>query len=113
MTKQEMINILKTIDIEELDLKPRAYNCLKNNNINTLYDLICLKIKDIKNIRNLGEKSLNEIVYKVHYLGLQFNGEEEVQLKLDNLIKFVNTIKKYETILKNRQQKYKTKTLKR
>lgn len=113
MTKQEITNIIKTIDIEELDFKPRVYNCLKANNINTLYDLTSSSLKDIKNIRNLGEKSLAEIIYKVHYLGLQFIDEEPLELKSDNLIKFINTIKKYEDMLKNRQQKYKSKTLKR
>lgn len=62
--------------IEELDFSPRSYNCLKRAGINTVDDL-CSKTKpELKKVRNLGEKSLEEILAKI--------GDLELELKRDD-----------------------------
>lgn len=62
--------------IEDLDFSFRTYNCLKRAYKNTLEDLIECEDVDLMKIRNLGRKSLKEIVDKVHSLGFRLKDEE-------------------------------------
>ena len=55
--------------IEELDLSVRSFNCLKRAGINTVEDLINKSEDDMMKVRNLGRKSLEEVVYKLNSLG--------------------------------------------
>ncbi len=63
--------------IEELDLSVRAYNCLKRAGINTVEDLINKTEDDMIKVRNLGRKSLDEVIGKLSALGLALRREEE------------------------------------
>lgn len=63
--------------IEELDLSVRAYNCLKRAGINTVEDLINRTEEDMIKVRNLGRKSLEEVIGKLHALGLSLSREED------------------------------------
>lgn len=63
--------------IEELDLSVRAYNCLKRAAINTVEDLINRTEEDMIKVRNLGRKSLDEVISKLDALGLSLRKEEE------------------------------------
>ena len=56
--------------IEELDLSVRSFNCLKRANINTVEDLISKTEDDMIKVRNLGRKSLEEVVHKLAMMGL-------------------------------------------
>ncbi len=57
--------------IEELDLSVRSYNCLKRAGINTVEDLINKTEDEMMKVRNLGRKSLEEVVQKLEALGLR------------------------------------------
>lgn len=59
--------------IQELELSVRSYNSLKRAGVNTVGDLIKLTPEKLKDTRNLGQKSLDEIIQKVHDLNLNFN----------------------------------------
>ena len=63
--------------IEELDLSVRSFNCLKRANIDTVQDLINRTEEDMIKVRNLGKKSLEEVILKLKSLGLEFKKEEE------------------------------------
>ena len=63
--------------IEELDLSVRSFNCLKRAGINTVEDLISRTEDDMMKERNLGKKSLEEVIQKLHSLGLDLKKEEE------------------------------------
>ena len=63
--------------IEELDLSVRSYNCLKRAGINTVEDLINKSEEDMMKVRNLGRKSLEEVINKLNGLGLFLKKEEE------------------------------------
>jgi len=65
------------ITIEELDLSVRSFNCLKRANINTVGDLIQMSEEDMMKVRNLGRKSLEEVINKLNALGLTLKKEEE------------------------------------
>lgn len=56
--------------IDELDISTRAINCLKNNNIETLKDLITYSQKDLEKIKNFGKKSLTELIEALKKIGL-------------------------------------------
>ena len=58
--------------IEDLDFSVRAYNCLKRAGIHTMQDLIDKREVDVTKIRNLGKKSLKEVLDKVKDMGLKF-----------------------------------------
>jgi len=62
--------------IEDLDFSVRAYNCLKRANIYTVRDLIDRSEIDMTKIRNLGKKSLKEVIDKVKELELEFKKDE-------------------------------------
>ena len=63
--------------IEELDLSVRSFNCLKRAQINTVEDLINRTEEDMMKVRNLGRKSLDEVVAKLNSLGFDLRREEE------------------------------------
>ena len=63
--------------IEELDLSVRSFNCLKRAGINTVEDLINKTEEDMMKVRNLGRKSLEEVVWKLASLGFSLRKEEE------------------------------------
>jgi DNA-directed RNA polymerase subunit alpha len=63
--------------IEELDLSVRSYNCLKRAGINTVEDLISKTEDEMMKVRNLGRKSLEEVVQKLDALGLRLAMSEE------------------------------------
>ena len=63
--------------IEELDLSVRSFNCLKRAGINTVGDLINKSEEDMMKVRNLGKKSLEEVVFKLHSLGFDLNPEDD------------------------------------
>ena len=63
--------------IEELELSVRSFNCLKRAGISTVEDLANKTESDMMKVRNLGKKSLDEVVAKLHALGLDFASEEE------------------------------------
>lgn len=67
--------------IDELDISTRAINCLKNNNIETIKDLISYSEKDLEKIKNFGKKSLNELKQAIEKLGLSFAKSEEEEEK--------------------------------
>lgn len=56
--------------IDELDISTRAINCLKNNNVENLRDLIKYSEKDLEKIKNFGKKSLNELIESLKKIGL-------------------------------------------
>ena len=55
--------------IEELDLSVRSYNCLKRASINTVQELTAKTEDEMMKVRNLGKKSLEEVIHKLHELG--------------------------------------------
>lgn len=73
-TKKEKV---LEMTIEELDLSVRSYNCLKRAGINTVEDLINKTEEDMMKVRNLGRKSLEEVVQKMEALGLSLSPSED------------------------------------
>ena len=63
--------------IEDLELSVRSYNCLKRAGISTVQDLANKTEADMMKVRNLGKKSLDEVINKLHSLDLSFASEEE------------------------------------
>ena len=63
--------------IEELELSVRSYNCLKRAGITTVQDLANKSESDMMKVRNLGKKSLDEVINKLHSLDLEFAEEDE------------------------------------
>jgi len=63
--------------IEELDLSVRSFNCLKRAGINTVEDLTNKTEDDMMKVRNLGKKSLDEVINKLHSFGLDLRNEDE------------------------------------
>ncbi len=63
------------LTIDDLELSVRAYNCLKRAGINTLQDIINRSEDDMIKVRNLGRKSLDEVIEKIHSMGLKFIDE--------------------------------------
>ena len=66
------------MNIDELELSVRSYNCLKRANINTVEELISRTQDDMMKVRNLGRKSLDEVVAKLNELGLSFRANEDI-----------------------------------
>jgi len=73
-TKKEKV---LEMTIEELDLSVRSYNCLKRAGIKTVEDLISRTEEDMMKVRNLGRKSLEEVVNKLKALGLSLAPSED------------------------------------
>ncbi len=65
------------MSIDELELSVRSYNCLKRAGINTVEELTNKTSEDMMKVRNLGRKSLEEVLAKLKELGLQFNAIDE------------------------------------
>ena len=63
--------------IEELDLSVRSFNCLKRAGINTVEDLINKTEDDMMKVRNLGRKSLEEVIGKLNALGFSLQSDDE------------------------------------
>ena len=74
MQEKQVDTITKTLEtpIEEVEFSVRAYNCLKRAGIHTIQDLVNKKEIEVTKIRNLGKKSLKEVLDKVADLGLEF-----------------------------------------
>ncbi len=73
-TKKEKV---MEMTIEELDLSVRSYNCLKRAGVNTVEDLAGKTEEDMMRVRNLGKKSLEEVLNKMESLGLNLRKEED------------------------------------
>ena len=65
------------MSIEDLELSVRSFNCLKRAGISTVEDLTNRSENDMMKVRNLGKKSLDEVIAKLHSLGLNFAEEDE------------------------------------
>jgi len=63
--------------IEELDMSVRSFNCLKRAGIDTVEDLVNKTEDDMIKVRNLGKKSLEEVIQKLHSLGLSLKKDED------------------------------------
>ena len=74
MQEKKVDTITKKLEtpIEEVEFSVRAYNCLKRAGIHTIQDLVDKKEVEVTKIRNLGKKSLKEVIDKVAELGLKF-----------------------------------------
>lgn len=70
-------NKVLEMTIEELDLSVRSFNCLKRANINTVEDLISKTEDEMMKVRNLGRKSLEEVVNKLAMMGLSLANDSE------------------------------------
>ena len=79
MVEKEETQKIRVLEmtIEELDLSVRSYNCLKRAGINTVEDLTNKTEEDMMKVRNLGRKSLEEVLQKLQLLGLQLAPTEE------------------------------------
>lgn len=66
-----------SMSIDDMDLSVRSYNCLKRAGINTVEDLIKKSKEDMIKVRNMGSKSIDEVVKKLAELGLQLRSDEE------------------------------------
>ena len=75
--EEEQKDKILEMTIEELDLSVRSYNCLKRAGINTVEELIQRNEEDMMKVRNLGKKSLEEVVNKLHELGLSLRDDDE------------------------------------
>jgi DNA-directed RNA polymerase subunit alpha len=67
---------IREMPVEELDLSVRSYNCLKRAGINSVYELVQKDEEEIKKVRNLGTKSLDEVREKLEQMGLSFRKVE-------------------------------------
>lgn len=63
--------------LEELDLSVRSFNCLKRAGVITVEDLLKMTDEDLMKVRNLGRKSLEEVIHKIESLGFKLNKAEE------------------------------------
>lgn len=72
-TKNKPLDIV----IEDLDFSVRTYNCLKRAGINTIGDLVARSEEDMMKVRNLGKKSLEEVIQKLEEMGLSLAAHEE------------------------------------
>ncbi len=79
MVEREEVKKEKVLEmtIEELDLSVRSFNCLKRAGIDTVEDLIERSEEDMMKVRNLGRKSLEEVIQKLNSLGLGLKKDEE------------------------------------
>ena len=79
MIEREEIRRDKVLEmsIDDLDLSVRSFNCLKRAGINTVEDLINRTEEDMIKVRNLGRKSLDEVIQKLQSLGLSLKKVED------------------------------------
>ena len=78
MAQQDEDPKIKALEtsIDDMEFSVRAYNCLKRSGINTMQDLVNRKESDMMKIRNLGKKSLKEVLDKVKQMGLSFRNDD-------------------------------------
>ncbi len=76
-TKPNQGDIIREMSIEEMDLSVRSYNCLKRAGIHTVDDLTKKTEDDMLKVRNLGKKSLDEVIYKLSTYGLSLREKED------------------------------------
>ena len=79
MSQKQLSEKDRTLEtpIEELEFSVRSYNCLKRAGIHTVADIVSRTEHDMMKVRNLGKKSLDEVIAKVASLGLSFKKPEE------------------------------------
>ena len=70
-------DVVLGLTIEEMDLSVRSYNCLKRAGINTVEDLINKTEDEMMKVRNLGRKSLDEVLGKLQEVGLSLKSRED------------------------------------
>ena len=75
--EEDKVHKLMIMSIEDMDLSVRSYNCLKRAGINTVEDLIHRSEEDMLKVKNLGRKSLDEVIHKLESLGLSLKTREE------------------------------------
>lgn len=75
-TENKQVKVLE-MAIEDMDLSVRSYNCLKRANINTIEDLTKKSKDDMLKVRNLGLKSLEEVINKLESYGLGLRNDDE------------------------------------
>jgi DNA-directed RNA polymerase subunit alpha len=73
--QEEVVDKRVSLSIEELELSVRAYNCLKRANINSLGELLNLSYNELMNIKNFGRKSADEVLERLHAMGLHLTDE--------------------------------------
>ena len=73
-TKKEKV---LEMTIEELDMSVRSFNCMKRAGIDSVEDMINMTEEELIKVRNLGKKSLEEVIQKLHSLNLELRKEEE------------------------------------
>ena len=76
MKSENEPNKILQLTIEELDLSVRSFNCLKRANISTVQDLITKTEEDMMRVRNLGRKSLEEVINKLAMMGLSLASDD-------------------------------------
>lgn len=74
---KEQPNANLDMSVDDLELSVRAFNCLKRAGINTVEDLLNKTEQDLLKVRNMGQKSFDEVTNKIHSMGLEFKKEEE------------------------------------
>ncbi len=75
--EEDKVHKLMVMSVEEMDLSVRSYNCLKRAGINTVEDLIKKTEDDMLKVKNLGRKSLDEVIQKLESLGLSLKTNED------------------------------------
>ena len=75
--EEDKLTRILEMTIEEMDLSVRSYNCLKRANIHTVEDLTKKTEDDMLKVRNLGKKSLDEVIYKLESYGLKLTDKED------------------------------------
>ena len=73
----DSMQTILTMNIEDMDLSVRSYNCLKRANIHTVEDLTKKTEDDMLKVRNLGRKSLDEVINKLTSYGLKLKDKED------------------------------------
>ncbi len=76
--KEDAKTDIASMIIDELELSVRSYNCLKRAGINTVAELTNKTMDDMMKVRNLGRKSMEEVVAKLKELGLELSSSEDV-----------------------------------
>jgi len=74
---EDKVHKLMVMSVEEMDLSVRSYNCLKRAGINTIEDLTKKTEDDMLKVKNLGRKSLDEVIHKLESLGLCLKTNED------------------------------------
>ncbi|MBQ8451214.1 MAG: DNA-directed RNA polymerase subunit alpha [Clostridia bacterium] len=75
--EEDKVHKLLVMSVEDMDLSVRSYNCLKRAGINTVEDLIKRSEDDMLKVKNLGRKSLDEVIHKLESLGLGLKTNED------------------------------------